>query len=117
LQQVEQFHAEPVMPFLDYAFALLLLGSNESLQEVMLFRLRIMGFRKLPGVLDCHCNVLDESGEQLDITVVKILVAILIREKEKSALVMSVNPDDQQITLGEILRPERSQPSLNRVRS
>src|SRR5262245_2543903 len=88
LQQVEQFRAEPVMPFLDDTFTLLLLGSDQRLQEAVLFGLRIVRFGKLPGVTEDDRGLLDQSSEQLDITVMKILVALFICQEEKAALVL-----------------------------
>jgi hypothetical protein len=41
-------------------------------------------------VLHRDDNVLDKGSKQLDLTVVKILIALLIREEEKAALVVSL---------------------------
>ncbi len=46
----------------------------------------------------------------------KILVAVFVRQQEKAALVMVVEPDNQQILLGKILHPGRSEPGVEHMR-
>jgi hypothetical protein len=46
----------------------------------------------------------------------KILVAVFVRQQEKAALVMVVDPGNQQVLLGKILHPERSEPGVERMR-
>jgi len=56
-------------------------------------------------LLDRYRGLFSDGSEQADITLMKILARVFVRQKEKAPLVMMAYPGDQQILLGELLYP------------